>query len=95
MMKIAKLTASIFNASMPVHTPNISPASVIMKIIPDSRSNRIAEKEVRKIPVLKYYNVFHISQVEGVKPLEVPFKEVEPIEEAEKILGKKYTGKEE
>ena len=45
MMKIAKLTASIFNASMPVHTPNISPASVIMKIIPASRSNRIAEKK--------------------------------------------------
>ena len=44
------------------------------------------EKEVRKIPVLKYYNVFHISQVEGVKPLEVPFKEVEPIEEADKII---------
>ena len=48
-MQIEKLTASIFNASMPVHTPNISPASVIMKIIPASRSNRIAEKEVRKI----------------------------------------------
>ena len=44
------------------------------------------EKEVRKIPVLKYYNVFHISQVEGVKPLEVPFREVEPIEEADKII---------
>ena len=48
-MKIAKLAVSIFNASMPVHTPNISPASVIMKIIPANRSNRIAEKEVRKI----------------------------------------------
>ena len=44
------------------------------------------EKEVRKIPVLKYYNVFHISQVEGVIPLEVPFREVEPIEEADKII---------
>ena len=44
------------------------------------------EKEVRKIPVLKYYNVFHISQVEGAKTLEVPFREVEPIEEADKII---------
>ena len=36
-------------SSMPVHTPNSSPASVIMKIIPASRSKMIAEKEVRKI----------------------------------------------
>ena len=60
---------------------------VFWKIYQKEEANEeTGEKEVRKIPVLKYYNVFHISQVEGVKPLEVPFKEVEPIEEAEKII---------
>lgn len=44
------------------------------------------EKEVKKIPMLRYYNVFHISQVDGVEPLAMPFKEVEPIEEADKII---------
>ena len=32
--------------------------------IPDT-----GEKEIVKIPLLRYYNVFHISQVEGVEPL--------------------------
>lgn len=60
---------------------------VFWKIYQKEETNEeTREKEVRKIPVLKYYNVFHISQVEGVKPLEVPFKEVEPIEEADKII---------
>lgn len=60
---------------------------VFWKIYQKEETNEeTGEKEVRKIPVLKYYNVFHISQVEGVKPLEVPFKEVEPIEEADKII---------
>ena len=45
------------------------------------------EKEVRKIPMLRYYNVFHISQVDGVEPLVIPFKEVEPIEAADKIIA--------
>ena len=60
---------------------------VFWKIYQKEETNEeTVEKEVRKIPVLKYYNVFHISQVEGVKPLEVPFREVEPIEEADKII---------
>ena len=60
---------------------------VFWKIYQKEETNEeTGEKEVRKIPVLKYYNVFHISQVEGVEPLEVPFKEVEPIEEADKII---------
>lgn len=37
--------------------------------------------------ILRYYNVFHISQVEGVKPLDQKeLKTVEPIKEAERIL---------
>lgn len=44
------------------------------------------EEQVKNIPVLKYYNVFHISQVEGVEPLsKEELKPLEPIEEAEKI----------
>lgn len=41
----------------------------------------------KQIPLLRYYNVFHISQVEGVDPLpeEELNTEIEPIEEAEKI----------
>ena len=42
--------------------------------------------QVKKIPMLRYYNVFHITQVEGVKPLERPFAEVKPIEEGDKII---------
>lgn len=47
------------------------------------------EEKPRKRAVLKYYRVFHISQVEGVEPLE---REVsvhydhEPIREAERVL---------
>ena len=47
-------------------------------------------KEVKKlIPFLKYYNVFHISQCEGVEPKykEAQLKDFDPIEEAEKILA--------
>lgn len=60
---------------------------VFWKILDKEETNPDAgEKEVQKIPMLRYYNVFHISQVEGVKPLEQPFTEVEPIEEADKII---------
>lgn len=41
----------------------------------------------KNIPLLRYYNVFHISQVDGVEPLpEEDLKDIEPIEEADKIL---------
>lgn len=61
---------------------------VFWKILEKEETNPdTGEKEVQKIPMLRYYNVFHISQVEGVKPLEQPFTEVEPIEEADKIIA--------
>ena len=46
------------------------------------------EIEVKKIPLLRYYNVFHISQVDGVEPLapEQLNDEVEPIEAGDKII---------
>lgn len=52
----------------------------------EERNEETGEKEKKKIPMLRYYNVFHISQVEGVKPLERPFTEVKPIEEGDKII---------
>lgn len=47
----------------------------------------------KQIPLLRYYNVFHISQVDGVDPLpeEELNTEIEPIEEAEKILTSYWT----
>lgn len=61
---------------------------VFWKILEKEETNPdTGEKEVQKIPMLRYYNVFHISQVEGVKPLEQPFTEVEPIEEADRIIA--------
>lgn len=45
-------------------------------------------KSEKQIFLLRYINVFHISQVDGVKPLEADaiFTEHEPIEEAERII---------
>ena len=49
------------------------------------KNSSIAEE--KSIPVLKYFPVFHISQVEGVEPLPKNILRLpEPIEEAEKIL---------
>ena len=42
-------------------------------------------KEEKKIPILRYYNVFHISQVDGVELKEESLSELPPIEDAEKI----------
>lgn len=50
--------------------------------------------KIRQIPILRYYNVFHISQVENVLPLppEEPYP-TEPISEAEAVLHE-YVGRE-
>lgn len=42
---------------------------VFWKIYEKEEINDNGEKEIKKIPLLRYYNVFHISQVEGVEPL--------------------------
>lgn len=45
------------------------------------------EIQRRNIPILRYYNVFHISQIENVPPLEIEKRfDTEPIEEAEKVF---------
>lgn len=60
---------------------------VFWKITEIEEENEDNEKLKKNIAILRYYNVFHISQVEGVKPLESPFLEVEPIEEADRIIN--------
>lgn len=56
------------------------------KIQPIEEENEDGEKVIRQIPILKYFNVFHISQVDGVEPKEqLKISDLEPIEEAEKI----------
>lgn len=57
------------------------------KILPIEEEKEDGTKAIKQIPLLKYINVFHISQVDGVEPLkESELHDIEPIEEAEKIL---------
>lgn len=41
--------------------------------------------EKKTIPLLKYINVFHVSQIDGVEPKDLKPVEHNPVEEAEKI----------
>lgn len=59
---------------------------VFWKITEIEEENEDNEKVKKNIAILRYYNVFHISQVEGIKPLEQPFAEIEPIEEADRVI---------
>ena len=60
---------------------------VFWKIIDVEEKNDKGEIEKKKLPLLRYYNVFHISQIEGVEPLKEKLNtEVEPIEEADRII---------
>ena len=59
---------------------------VFWKIQPFEEENENGEKVIKQIPLLRYYNVFHISQVDGVEPKEdLKISDLEPIEKAEKI----------
>lgn len=42
---------------------------------------------LKNVPLLRYYNVFHISQVENVLPLVPQTYETEPIQAAERVLS--------
>lgn len=65
---------------------------VFWKIQPIEEEQEDGTKEVKQIPLLRYYNVFHISQVEGVEPLqEEELHDIEPIEKAESILHDYWT----
>lgn len=62
---------------------------VFWKIFESKETNPdTGEIEIKKVPLLRYYNVFHLSQVDGVEPLapEQLNNEVEPIEAGDKII---------
>lgn len=57
------------------------------KIQPVEEEQEDGTKAVKQIPLLRYYNVFHISQVDGVEPLpEEELNDIEPIEKADNVL---------
>lgn len=61
---------------------------VFWKIQPVEEEQEDGTKTVKQIPLLRYYNVFHISQVEGVEPLpKEKLNDIEPIEKAENVLS--------
>lgn len=60
---------------------------VFWKIQPIEEIKEDGTKEVKQIPLLRYFNVFHISQVDGVEPLpKEELNNIEPIANAENIL---------
>ena len=60
---------------------------VFWKILPVEEVQEDGTKIVKQIPFLKYINVFHISQVDGVEPLQKEeLNDIEPIEKADKVL---------
>lgn len=60
---------------------------VFWKIYPIEEVQEDGTKTTKNIPLLKYINVFHISQVDGVEPLKKEeLNDIEPIEKAEKVL---------
>ena len=60
---------------------------VFWKIQPIEETKEYGTKETKQVPILRYFNVFHISQVEGVEPLtKDDLKSIEPIEKAESVL---------
>lgn len=62
------------------------------KIQPVEEEQEDGTKVVKQIPLLRYFNVFHISQVDGVEPL--PKEElhyIEPIEKADQVLNDYWT----
>lgn len=60
---------------------------VFWKVLPIEEEQEDGTKAVKQIPLLKYINVFHISQVDGVEPLpKEELNDIEPIEQAEEVL---------
>ncbi len=60
---------------------------VFWKVLPVEDEKEDGTKEVRQIPILKHFNVFHVSQVEGVEALKGDsLEENFPIDESEKII---------
>lgn len=67
---------------------------VFWKIYQRADKDKDGNPVTRNIPVLRYYTVFHVSQVDGVEPLEKPdLNDIDPIDEAERVLTD-YVGRE-
>ena len=65
---------------------------VFWKIQPVEETTEDGTKEIKQIPLLRYFNVFHISQVDGVEPLaKDELHDIEPIEKAENVLYSYWT----
>lgn len=65
---------------------------VFWKITPVEETKEDGAKEIKQIPLLRYYNVFHISQVDDMEPLtEEELDQIEPIEKAENVLNDYWT----
>lgn len=61
---------------------------VFWKMLKFDDKDANGEPCTKTVPVLRYFNVFHISQVEGVEPLEkTDVYAHEPIEEAERLVN--------
>lgn len=65
---------------------------VFWKIMPVEEKQEDDTIVKKNIPLLKCYNVFHISQVDGVEPLpDEELNDIEPIEKAENVLHDYWT----
>lgn len=61
---------------------------VFWKMFPIEETDKDGQRIIKQIPLLKYYNVFHISDVDGVEPLtKDQLNEIEPLEQAEQIMS--------
>lgn len=61
---------------------------VFWKMYPIKEKQDDGTEIIKTIPLLKYINVFHISQVDGVEPLKQKVThDIKPIDKAEKILN--------
>lgn len=60
---------------------------VFWKMIKVKDTDSYGDEVEKTIPILKHFNVFHISQVEGVKPIATEENVHEPIEEAERVIS--------
>lgn len=61
---------------------------VFWKMYPIKEKQDDGTETIKTIPLLKYINVFHISQVDGVEPLKQKvIHDIESIDKAEKILN--------
>ena len=68
---------------------------VFWKILPVEETKEDGTKTVKQIPLLRYISVFHVSQVDGVEPLQQEelqeLHDIKPIEKAEIVLKDYWT----